>query len=332
MVSTTDVAKYAGVSQTTVSRVLNKPDQVKRTTYDQVMRAVRELNYDAVEIEKKVAPLVKLTTIALIVDSLGDSVYLNAMPSIITTTQQQGYQVTIHFTTKKDELDMYELILSNNPAGIIVISTLLQQVSHEKLMQSTVPFVLLNSSSITSRHSISLNNIEAGYLATKYLIDARHEEIFWVGGTLSSPSTKDGLLGFVQAFQEAQFKVGKKHLIVTDLDKFSLFDVWKDLQGLPNKATAIVAATDEIAIQLMDFYQRAGYNIPQDISIMGIGNSAISEHSSLGLTSVGTSTSLANIGQETVKRLLDIVNNNQNEAFHVTKEVHVYERATTAIL
>ncbi len=332
MVSTTDVAKHAGVSQTTVSRVLNKPDQVKRATYDKVMNAVHELNYDAVGIEKVVAPLVKPITISLVVGSFGDSVYLNAMSSIISTAQQQGYLVTIHFTTKKDELETYESVLSSNPAGIIVISTFLQQVSHEKLIQSTIPFVLLNSSSITSRHSVSLNNIEAGYLATKHLIDARHEEIVWVGGALSSPSTKDGLLGFVQALQEAKVEIRKKRLVVTDVDKFSLFDVFKNLQASTKKTTAIVAATDEIAIQFMDFYQKAGYKIPQDISIIGIGNSAISEHSSLALTSVGTSTNLANVGQETVKRLLDLVNTNQNEVFHVTKEVHVYERATTAIL
>lgn len=332
MVSTTDVAKYAGVSQTTVSRVLNKPDQVKKETYDKVMNAVNELNYSSVEAEKINSPMVKTKTISLIVGALSDSIYMNAVPTIISTAQEQGYQVNIHFIAESRELETYETVLSNKPNGIIVISTLLDKTVHDKLIDSTIPFVALNSSGVASQHSIGLNDVEAGYLAVKHLIDANHFEIAWVGGTLSSPSTKDRLLGFVQSLQEAQFKIRKKRLVVTDLDKFSLFEAFENLQALKKKPTAIVAATDEIAIQMMDFYKEAGYQVPEDISIVGIGNSEMGQHSALALTSVGTSDSLANLGQETVKRLFDLVIHNQDEAFHVNREVVLYERATTKAL
>ncbi|EGA90422.1 HTH-type transcriptional repressor purR (purine nucleotide synthesis repressor) [Planococcus donghaensis MPA1U2] len=332
MVSTTDVAKYAGVSQTTVSRVLNKPDQVKKETYDKVMNAVNELNYSSAESEKPISPIVKIKTISLIVGAVDDPIYMNAVPAIISTAQEQGYQVNIHFIAESCELETYETVLSSNPNGIIIIPSLLDKVVYEKLIDSTIPFVALNSSGVASQHSIGLNDIEAGYLATKHLIDVSHLEIAWVGGTLSSPSTKDRLLGFVQALQEANFKIRKKRLVVTDVDKFSLFEAFENLQALKKKPTAIVAATDEIAIQFMDFYKKAGYHIPEDISIVGIGNTEMAQHSALALTSVGTSDSLENLGQEAVKRLFDLVIYNQEEAFHVTRDVELYERATTASL
>ncbi|AIY05490.1 transcriptional repressor [Planococcus sp. PAMC 21323] len=332
MVSTTDVAKYAGVSQTTVSRVLNKPDQVKRATYERVMNAVNELGYSAEAFEQIAVPMVKTKTITLIVSAIDDAIYVNAIPAITRTAQEQGYQVTIHFITRSRELETYETVLSSKPDGIIIISTLLDKVAHEKLIDSTIPFVALNSSGITSQHSIGLNDIEAGYLATTHLINASHLEIAWIGGTLSSPSTKDRFIGFVQALQEANYKIRKKRLVVTNLDKFSLFEAFENLQALKKKPTAIVAATDEIALQFMDFYKEAGYQIPDDISIVGIGNSEMAQHSALALTSVGTSDSLANLGQEAIKRLFDLVIYNQQESFHVNRDVELFERATVRAL
>ncbi|ANU23246.1 LacI family DNA-binding transcriptional regulator [Planococcus donghaensis] len=332
MVSTTDVAKYAGVSQTTVSRVLNKPDQVKKETYDKVMNAVNELNYSSAESSKEISPVVKTKTISLVVGALNDPIYVNAVPALISTVQQQGYQVNIHVVSESREIETYEAVVASKPSGILVISALLDKTAHEKLIESAIPFIALNSSGVTCQYAIGLNDVETGYLAAKHLIDAGHLEIAWVGGPLGSPSTKDRLLGFVQSLQEANFKIRKKRLVVTDIDKFSLVEAFENLQALKKKPTAIVAATDEIAIQFMDLYKKAGYQIPQDISIVGIGNSEIGQHSAIALTSVGTSDTLENLGQEAVKRLFDLIIHSQNEAFNVTREVALYERATTALL
>lgn len=335
LVSTTDVAKHAGVSQTTVSRVLNKPDQVKKDTYDKVMAAVTELNYSLTGIEETAtftASTNQIKTIHLIVGSLNDPIFIGATPSIINYAKQQGYEVISHFATKENESDVFDTVLANKAQGIILISVLLNKAGHDKLNESNIPFILLNSNYSDSRHSLGLNDVEAGYLAANHLIETNHREIAWVGGTLNNPSYKDRFLGFIQAIQEAKTKIRKKRLVVTGTDKASLFEAFENLQALKKKPTAMVAATDEIAIQLLDFYQQAGYQIPEDISIIGIGNSEIGQHSALNLTSVGTSDSLANLGQEAVKRLFDMLLYNQDEAFNVNRDVQFYERKTTAQL
>lgn len=332
MVSTTDVAKHAGVSQTTVSRVLNKPDQVKKDTYDKVMAAVNELKYLTTEKEEAVPTAEKTQTISLIAGPLDDPIFIGAAPSIISHAKQRGYQVNVHFVTKDNEPETFDAVLSSKADGIILTSVILDKVNHERLVQSNIPFILLNSSYPDSQHSIGLNNVEAGYLAASHLLDGLHQEIAWVGGPLNNPTYKDRLLGFIQALQEDKSKVRKKRLVITDTDKASLYEAFKDLQGLKKKPTAIVAATDEIAIQLLDFYQEGGYQIPGDVSIIGIGNSEIGQHAALGLTSVGMSDSLANLGQEAVKRLFDILTLDQNEAFNVNRDVLLYERKTTAPL
>ncbi|WP_142829986.1 LacI family DNA-binding transcriptional regulator [Planococcus soli] len=332
MVSTTDVAKHAGVSQTTVSRVLNKPDQVKKDTYDKVMAAVNELNYSATSPEDAVPEARTTKTISLIAGPLDDPIFIGSAPSIISLAKEQGYQVNVHFVTKENEHETYDTVLSSKVDGLILTSVGLDGAIHEKLLQTKIPFILLNSNYPGSRHSIGLDNVEAGYLAASHLLGIKHQEIAWIGGPLNNPTYKERFQGFIYALQEAKSKIRKKRLVIADRDKESLYNAFEDLQALKKKPTAIVAATDEIAIQLLDFYREAGYQIPEDISIIGIGNSEIGQHSAIGLTSVGTADSLANLGQEAIKRLLDMVTLNQDEEFNVSREVHLYERETTATL
>lgn len=332
LVSTTDVAKYAGVSQTTVSRVLNKPNQVKKETYEKVMNAVNELNYSTFEFDKPAKIGSQLKTICLLVGTVEDSIYAHAVSAIVQCAEKQGYHVTIHFIAKDKEQETYDAVLSTHPKGILVMSTFLNQVSHDKLVESTIPFVVLNCNGIPSRHSISMNDVEAGYLATKHAIERNHIEIAWASGTLTSPTTSNRLLGFVQALQEANFKVRKKRIAVTDVHHQSVQEVFENLQALKKKPTALIAATDEMAIQFMEMYQHAGYQIPEDISIIGIGNSALAAHPALSLTSCGTSDSLANLGQEAVDRLFDLIMHSQNEDFQVTRNVALYERSTTRLV
>ena len=329
MVSTTDVAKHAGVSQTTVSRVLNKPDQVKKETYDKVMAAVNELNYSTEAKEESARPTANTKTISLIAGSVDDPIFIGAAPSIISYAKEQGYGVNVHFVAEKDPMDTYNTVLANRADGLILASVFLNDAIHKKLINSNIPFVLLNSIYKGSQYSIGLNNEEAGYLAASHLLAAEYQEIAWVGGKLNNPTYKERFTGFVYALQEAGSKIRKKRLVITGTDKSSLYEAFKSLQELKKKPTAIVAATDEIAIQLMDFYREAGYQIPKDISIIGIGNSEIGQHSALGLTSVGTADSIANLGQETIKRLLDRLISGQDEAFNVNREVHLFERNTT---
>lgn len=328
MVSTTEIAKYAGVSQTTVSRVLNKPDQVKKETYDKVMAAIAEWGYSA-EPKEKIEELKSVKTIRILASANDPIIYQGAMQEIVNSAAEQGMLVNIHVLAADNKEALYNELAAQGTAGVIVSSMSIEEELAKKLKQSGIPFVLLNEGYSENGFSVTLDYLEAGYLAASHFIGSGHQEIAWVGGPLDSEMNRDGLLGFVHALQANNHKIRKKRLVVTEPDKVSLYAAFESLMVLKKKPTAIVAASDSLAIQLVEFLQIAGLDVPKDISIIGIGNSTEASHPDNKLTSIGTSATNKELGKDAISLLLQSINGKNSELRNVKKKVELIERQTT---
>ncbi|ETP69889.1 LacI family transcriptional regulator [Planococcus glaciei] len=328
MVSTTEIAKYAGVSQTTVSRVLNKPDQVKKETYDKVMATITEWGYSA-EPKEKIEELKAAKTIRILASANDPIIYQGAMQEIVNSAAEQGMLVNIHVFAAGDKEAVYNELAAQGTAGVIVSSLSIEEELAEKLKQSRIPSVLMNEGYSEHGYSVSLDYSEAGYLGASHFIDSGHQEIAWIGGPLDSEMNKDSLLGFVHALQANNHKIRKKRLVVTKQDKVSLYAAFESLMVLKKKPTAIVAASDNIAIQLMEFLQIAGIEAPQDLSIIGIGNSEEAGHPYNELTSVGISATNEELGKDAISLLFQGMDGEDPELRHIKKKVVLVDRQTT---
>jgi DNA-binding LacI/PurR family transcriptional regulator len=330
MVTTTTIAKYAGVSQTTVSRVLNKPDQVKKETYEKVMAAINEWGYST-EPKEKTIQRKPVQTIRILAAATDPVIFNGALPAIVNKATEYGLFVTIHLDAAREKGALFEELISDGTAGIIISSVFAESPLIGKLVQSGIPYVLLNAGHSKNGYSISMDMVEAGYSAASHLIGIGHQEIAWIGGPLTDRMNQDGLLGFIHALQTNNHKIRKKRLAVTATDKASLFGAFENLLALKKKPTAIVAA-DEIAIQLMEFCQTAGLKVPEDISIIGLGNSEMASRSTVGLTSVGMAAASKEIGLEAISMLLHAIRDENSEPLFVKKEVALFDRKTTLSL
>lgn len=328
MVSTTEIAKYAGVSQTTVSRVLNKPDQVKKETYDKVMAAINEWGYSA-EPKEKIEQLKAAKTIRILASANDSVIYQGAMQEIVNSAAEQGMLVNIHVSASGDKEALYNELTVQGTAGVIVSCVFMEEGLAEKLTQSQIPFVTLNGGYSKHGNSVTVDYLEAGYLAASHFIENGHQEIAWIGGPLDSGMNHEGLLGFVHALQANNHKIRKKRLVVSQLDKASLYAAFESLMVLKKKPTAIVAASDNIAIQLMEFLQIVGMEVPQDLSIIGIGNSEEAGHPYNELTSVGISASNEELGKDVISLLFQGMGGEDSELRHIKKKVMLVERQTT---
>lgn len=327
MVSSKDVAKYAGVSQTTVSRVLNTPHLVKQPTLNKVMAAIEDLNYipdgNARSLVQK-----KTDTIALISGPLYNPFFVDTTTSIVNYANENGYRINVHFSNDENLSELYNTIFENKVDGIILSSILLEDPAFHKLEKSGIPFITYNRKHQSNKNFVEIDNEQAGFLAAEHLIALNHKNICWIGGPLEISTFKGRYDGFLKALERHGVVPDMKHVFITDTGKEELQQTFKKIEGFAEKPTAIFAATDAIAIQMMDFYISAGYRVPQDISIIGIDNVDISRHASISLTTVGIS-SAADLGQLAIEKLIEKIQGKNKTCIQITKAVRLFERKTT---
>lgn len=327
MVSSKDVAKYAGVSQTTVSRVLNTPHLVKRNTVKKVMDAIDELNYIP---DGNARSLVqrKTSTIALISGPLHNPFFAETTTAIVNYASEQGFRTNVHFINDENVEEVYNSVFENKVDGIILSSIYLDDPIFAKLEKSTIPFVLFNRKHKSEKNFVEIDNQEAGYLAASHLVESGHQEITWVGGPLTISTFKGRLEGYIYALQHRQLPIEREKIFITDTKRENLYETFLALQNLPQKPTAICAATDAIAIRLMDFYISAGYLIPEDLSIIGIDNVELSHHASINLTTIGMEDTKG-LGYLAIEELIEMIRQKNNPCVQIVKPVRLFERNTT---
>ncbi|KIL51797.1 LacI family DNA-binding transcriptional regulator [Jeotgalibacillus soli] len=327
MVSSKDVAKYAGVSQTTVSRVLNTPHLVKGPTYKKVMAAIDDLNYipdgNARSLVQK-----KTDTIALVSGPLYNPFFVDTTTSIVNYANKNGFKINVHFSNDENLSETYNSIFENKVDGIILSSILLEDPIFDKLEKSGIPFITYNRKHKSNKNFVEMDNEQAGFLAADYLLSLKHETICWVGGPLEISTFKGRYNGFLKAFQKKAVAVKQEQVFITDTSKDELYQAFLKMEKLPEKPTAIHAATDAIAIQMMDFYISAGYRVPEDISIIGIDNVEMSQHASISLTTVGISSPIG-LGQLAIENLIKMIQEKNKACIQITESVRIFERKTS---
>ncbi|HJF31949.1 MAG TPA: LacI family transcriptional regulator [Sporosarcina psychrophila] len=305
MVSSKDVAKYAGVSQTTVSRVLNSPDLVQKKTLDKVQNAINELNYRPNSVARSLVNN-KTKSIALLSGPLHNPFFAESTTSIVNYAKEKGFNVNVHFENFGSNMEVYQDMVENTVDGIILSSILYEDSIFERLNRLDIPFVMFNRKHKELGHFVEMDNVQAGRLATAHLISLKHQHIAWVGGPLNMSTFWGRFEGYKQVLTEEKIPLEQHNIIITDTSRESIFKETASIMSRKNRPTAIYAATDSIAIFIMDYLLQKGYEIPRDISIIGTDNVNLSAHASFQLSTV-TITTEQNLGRIAVETLFNLI-------------------------
>lgn len=327
MVSSKDVAKHAGVSQTTVSRVLNTPELVKKPTIDKVMKAIQELNYIPNAHARSLVQN-KTYTIALLSGPLHNPFFVDTTTAIVNYANSKGYRVNVQFVNDKELTEAYATAFEQKVDGIILSCILIDDPIFERLEKMDIPFITYNRKHKNNRHFVEIDNFEAGYLSAKHLIELGHTNIAWIGGPLTTSTFNNRYQGFLKAIKEYRLAVPTEYIIQTDTSKIDVSKSFQSLMQLTNRPTGICAGSDSLALYLMDDAIHANLSIPEDISIIGIDNVDISQHGSIQLTTVG-SISNKNLGLLAIQKLIELIENKKNSCVKITESVKVFIRKTT---
>ncbi|MFD2043026.1 LacI family DNA-binding transcriptional regulator [Ornithinibacillus salinisoli] len=330
MISSKDVARHAGVSQTTVSRVLNNPEKVNKDTLEKVNQAMKELNYRPNSIARSLVNK-KTRSIALLSGPLHNPFFVETTTSIVNYAKEKGFNVNVHFENFGDNMSVYQDVLSHRVDGIILSSILYDDPIYEQLKQLDTPFIMFNRKHKQVGHYVEMDNVQAGRLATEHLIQLNHKDIVWLGGPLNMTTFQGRYEGFKQALEQKQYAINPDNIIITDTSKQAIFKEIGSILSRKNRPTAIFAATDSIAIYVIDFLIQKGYSIPNDISVIGVDNVELSRHHSFQLSTVGTVDD-TNLGRIAIEYLVDLIDDKvpQKKSFvQETLETRLFDRTTT---
>jgi len=327
LVSSKDVAKLAGVSQATVSRVLNTPELVKKLTTEKVMNAINDLNYIPNANARSLVQN-KTGTIALLSGPLHNPFFVDTTTAIVNYASEMDYRIQVQFVNDKKLSEAYTTAFEQKVDGIILSCILNDDPIFEKLTRMNIPFITYNRKHQNNKYFVEIDNFEAGYLSAKHMIEQGHKYIAWVGGPLNVSTFNNRYQGFMQAIQDFQIHLPIEYINITDTTKEDISKSFDKLIHLKQRPTAICAGSDSLALNLIDDATRGNLSVPNDLSIIGIDNVNLSQHSSINLTTIG-SISGENLGHLAIEKLIEMIKGKNNSCVKITEPVRLFDRSTT---
>jgi len=262
-----DVARLAGVSHQTVSRVLNDHPNVRPHTRDRVLAAIRELAYRP---NAAARTLVTRRTHTLGVISFDSTLYGPAsMLYGIERAAHNNYYVSIASLPAFDRrsvLDAVDRFLGQGVEGIIVIAPQTSAVSALAHVPQHVPLVAVGCGTRTSLPSVAIDNVAGAASATSYLLDLGHQTVYHVAGPGTWLDAQERIDGWRSALHDAG--APEPVVLTGDWSANSGYELGQRLASLRD-VTAVFCANDPMALGVMRALSEAGHRVPEDVSVVG---------------------------------------------------------------
>jgi LacI family gluconate utilization system Gnt-I transcriptional repressor len=333
-----DVAKLAGVSRMTVSRVVTDPDLVLPATRDRVNKAIADLGYVP---DKAAGSLSSRKTgfIALMLPTLTNANFAAVAHGLTESLRDAGYHLLIAYT----EYDMAEEerqlrnLLARRPEAIVLTGATHNRDATRLLLASDIPIIeIADLPSSPIEHVIGFSNLEVGRTAARYLIERGFTRIGAIAGSAEGEVIdhrgEERLRGFEEELRlsgrstEAVLRHGRAPLSYAH----GAEAVGVLLDKLPD-TQAVFAVSDLSAVGAVMECQRRGLSVPGDVSIMGFGDFEIGAAINPPLTTIHVD--FTQLGQRTGQALIDILRDGDPERPHrVDVGLRVVERQSVGRL
>ncbi|PLV59940.1 LacI family DNA-binding transcriptional regulator [Thermotoga sp. KOL6] len=284
MASIKDVAKLAGVSIATVSRVINGYNNVSEETRKRVIDAIRKLNYHPVY---SVKSAVLKRTVGVLVPNFGGFHYNEILTGIEKEAIKRDFTLMISTTFHRTslELERLEVLFSKRVDGIIVCSSKKDEEQLERLIKSAIPVVVVDREEPEVRiDNVGIDNYAAGRMCAKYLLEKGHKRVLLLRGRKDVYSFSDRERGFINYATRHGMEV--KAVSCGYFPEHGYQAVEKYLKKHGRDFTAVFAINDLSAIGVMKALHDLGIAVPDEISVMGFDDDPISSYTVPALTTV----------------------------------------------
>ena len=326
------VAKRAGVSTATVSRVLSHPDVVAPATRQRVLRAVDALGYTPNSAASNLRTL-RTRKLLVTVPDISNPFFSLILQGIEDAALRAGYSVLVGDTQHDEQREEgYARMLKRREAdGLIFLGHRLPKEA-AAMVRAAAPACapVVNGCEFTPKLGIPgvhIDNAKAAGEAMAHLYSLGHRRIGVVTGPLVSPLSRDRLRG---ATSQARRAGAERNLVVVQGDFSIESGVAAGDRLFRDKAapTAVFCFNDEMAIGVLNAARQRGLVVPRDVSIIGFDDIRFAQYTEPPLTTVGQP--MREIGERLVRMILDILEGGVTNPEPITLPHRLVLRATTA--
>jgi LacI family transcriptional regulator len=321
-----DVAKAAGVSVSTVSRVINEKDDVAEDTYKKVRDVVEELGYSS-NLAARSMRSSKTNVIGLIMPDVADPFSTNVAKGVNQAILEQNYDLMIYtsgdvrkLSSSTKEQQFISSLNNSFTDGVIIVTPTCGHFA------STSPVVAVDPNIYEpSGPAVISTNYKGAIEATQHLIDLGHRRIAHIGGRLDLLSAIRREEGYKDALKNAGIVYDPALFVRGDYTREAGKEGALQLMNLESPPTAIFASNDQTAIGVYEVAESLNLRIPEDISVIGFDN--VPEAKNFNLTTVDQH--IDRMGYAAAKMLIDLINGNEIEATQVKIHTELVIRGST---
>ncbi len=283
-----DVARRAGVSTATVSRVLQGSPVVRETTRERVQRAVTELSYAPSAIARGLVTR-RTRGIGLVITTIADPFFPDIVRGVEETALDNGYGVFLCNSNNDPdrELAVVRLLWERRADAIVVAASRVGSFYHAHLQRIKVPLVLINNQqSGDYTYSVATDDVGGGHLATSYLLGLGHRCIAYIHGPSANYATFRRHQGYEAALREGGITPDPAAVVQSNGSTQGGAQAMGELLQRRPRPTAVFCYNDMTAIGAMRAIRAAGLRVPTDISVMGYDDVALAAYVHPPLTTI----------------------------------------------
>ncbi|TCP23475.1 LacI family transcriptional regulator [Scopulibacillus darangshiensis] len=282
-----DVAKLAGLSPATISRVINNHPYVSQEKKDIVAKAMKELGYvpnsNAQRLRRQ-----KTETIAVLIQRIANPFFSQLVESMDIIADRNNYKLLICQTNNDKEKELkYLNLLKTKQIDAVIFASIENEWSIVEGFLKYGPIIFCNDFAETAPVPIvCLDQYKGSYIGTKHLIDRGYKRLSYCGGSKATCLSRDRRAGFMAAVKEAGLNVSDQWLFKDALTIDDGKQILREIASMDNRPDAIFTGSDEVAAGLITEAKRHGITVPNDLGVLGFDDQPIAELVEPGITTI----------------------------------------------
>lgn len=327
-VTMSDVARLAGVSTATVSRVVNGRYGVSASTVAQVRSAIEQLGYETSLVATSLRRS-RTNVLGLVTHSF-QPYTAEVLKGVMDALSQSGYDLIIYansdlYGTYSEGWERRHLARLSGTLtdGCIVVTPWSK-------LESTTPLVAIDPATDSTVPSVMADNLAGATMAVEHLLSLGHRRIGFIAGRRGLAAAASREEGYRKALTDAGVPIDTTLIGTGDFNPASAVPLARDLLCRPDRPTAIFAASDGMALKVVEVAKDLGLSVPGDLSVVGFDNIPESALADPGLTTVDQS--MYRLGHEAARMLKSLVWGGWTGPRHIVLPTRLVVRDSTTAL